>query len=152
MSEKATLKLTIVQQILAKFKIGDEGKYYSFFIKLIRDEERAIAQLKHNINAEELTYATEKEKISHQIEDAQEALDSSYLEVNPEEIQNNAKQEVFKDIYWKNIQDAENRLNALKEELEYLEVHRINILDDINYQIEKRQARIARISKQQKEK
>jgi len=146
MSEKS-MKLSLVARILAKFKIGDEGKYNSFFLKLIKDEERAISELKHNINAEKLYHTAVKELLENKIEDAENVLDNVYLEVNPEEIQTNAQQEEFKKVYWTNIDLAEKQLTRLTKELTDVKENHERTLKEINEQISKRQARIAKINK-----
>jgi chromosome segregation ATPase len=94
-----------------------------------------------------LTYSGEKERLKHQIEDAENALDNAYLEVDPNEIQTNAQQESFKLRYWQTIDVAEAKLNSLNKKLESLEEKHTNTLKDINEQISKRKARIAKINK-----
>jgi len=141
---KATVsRFKLVTAIMALFKMGDEGKFISFFSRLERDFNRAIDQLKINLNILESQYEQNMTKLTEDLEDAQQAVKDAWLNIKPEQIATNALQESFKNEYLDNISRAEDLVDAILESIKVAKEANIKEQEEINDQIKAYSNRIS---------
>ena len=86
------------------------------------------------------------DELKDQLQDAEDALDESYLKVNIESIGNNASQITYQEVYLENIDDKEVVVNKLNEEIDELLQKYVEDCNEINLSIESLVKRIAKIS------
>ena len=135
-------KFKLVTAIMALFKMGDEGKFISFFSRLERDFTRAIDQLKINLDILKSQYEQNITKLNEDLEDAQQAVKDAWLNINPDQIATNALQESFKNQYLDNISRAEDLVDAILESIKAAEEANAKEQEEINDQIKAYKDRI----------
>lgn len=139
-------KYALSKMIVDKLGLSDEGKIDKFFDKVIKADERAVKQLEANKKAEKLQYDIEIEDLKEQIEDAEENVAASYLEVTPNDVENNNKANSFIENYWLKITKAETKLERLVKKMEDKKEVFKESTKAINEQIAKYNARIEKIN------
>ena len=137
---------SLEQKIMAKLKLDDSGKLHRFFkgeVKRFKDE---IDTIETNKQVEEVKQKQALSSIDNDIEDAEEALEEAYTDVNIEEIGSNEAMKNFSNKFWRNIEAKEQRLKELKEYRERVIESYERLLKERNEKIAKRQERIKAIS------
>jgi hypothetical protein len=119
-TEEKGLVMTLVSKIAAALKLGDEGKLQSFFTRMIRENNREITNLEQNMEAEKISYNHSKISLEDKLEDARQALEDAYMDVDISRISTNADQDAYKSIYLGKIERAERRIDEIETELEKL--------------------------------
>jgi vacuolar-type H+-ATPase subunit I/STV1 len=119
-SEEKGLVMTLVSKIAAALKLGDEGKLQSFFTRMIRENNREITNLEQNMEAEKISYNHSKISLEDKLEDAKQALEDAYMDVDISRISTNADQDAYKSVYLDKIERAERRIDEIETELEKL--------------------------------
>jgi len=139
-------KLTIVEKIMALLQIGEAGKIQHFFDKQVKTLNREINGL--NKNKETLEYNCEQiiDNLKEQLEDAEVELESSYLNVSIADVDTNAKQDEFSDVYWSRVEKAESKVKNIRAEILLNEEKLKEELKSIDAQISERKRRISKIS------
>lgn len=138
-------KQGIVASIMAALKLGEEGKIGSFFNKLENEFEREIKSIKHNIKGEELEHDHAVESLKAKIEDAKKAIEDAWMNITAEQVATNAMQESFKTDYLANVTMKEIELKRLEGQLDRINNSYDESIKDLNEQIEKYEARLAKI-------
>lgn len=142
---KVSTPAGIVAKIMAALKLGEEGKIGSFFNKLESDFTREIKAIKHNISGAEFEHEQTIEKLTQQLEDAQQAVEDAWMNVTADKVSTNAAQDSFKGDYLYNIATAEEKVESIKRRIKDTEGEYKEKIDDLNDQIAKYEARLARI-------
>lgn len=137
---------TIVSKILAKLNLTEEGKIGHFFDKAAKALNRNIEALNHNLKTLEFSHTASLNKLDEKIEDATELVESSYTEINVDNIKSNSDQDSFLSVYWNKIEIAESRLEDLKDERENLIESYKNQVEEISEQISEYKRRLTKIS------
>lgn len=135
----------IVAKIMAALKLGEEGKIGSFFNKLESDFKRQIKLIEHNLDAEDLEFEHNLSSLEEKLEDAVAAVESAWMNVTADNVATNSAQDSFKESYLYNIERAETRVKDLQADIKDLNARHERIMKDLNEQIEKYEARLARI-------
>ena len=138
-------KFKFVTAIMALFKMGDEGKFISFFSRLERDFNRSIEQLKINLSILKSTHDQQMTELNERLEDAVQAVEDAWLNVKPEQIATNALQEEFKDSYMYFIEQAEDTVDRIEESIEKAKEQYKEDREAINKQIKAYEARINKL-------
>jgi VIT1/CCC1 family predicted Fe2+/Mn2+ transporter len=138
-------KKGIVASIMAALKLGEEGKIGSFFNKLENEFEREIKSIQHNIKGEELEHDHAVESLKAKIEDAKKAIEDAWMNITAEQVATNAMQESFKSDYLTNVTRKEMELERLEDQLKRINGSYESSIKDLNEQIEKYEARLAKI-------
>lgn len=142
---KTISELSIVNKIMAFLKLDEAGKIEKFFLREIKKIEGHIRDLKNNRTAITNMYDSEVSKLEDAIEDAKEGITNAEQAVTESDVRNNESCDSFSVSYWSRIENAERKFNKLQEELKArTEEHEKNV-KEINEQIAKYEARIARI-------
>jgi hypothetical protein len=113
MSDK--VKLTLVQRIVSFLKQDDKGKVQSFFDAETKNCKVQIKKLDANLKRQELNDEIELDELERKIEDAEQAVDDAYLNVDITRIQTNQDKADFSKYYWDGVISAERKLSRLKE-------------------------------------
>ena len=142
---KVSTPAGIVAKIMAVLKLGEEGKIGSFFSKLESDFSREIKAIKHNLAGLEFEHEQQLEKLNEQLEDAQKAVEDAWMNVTADNVATNAAQESFKQYYLLEIALAENRVKDVEREIKDAKGEYKERVEDLNDQISKYEARLARI-------
>jgi len=114
----ATVKLTLVQRIIAILKLDDKGKVQGFFDGEVKACKIEIKKLQSNQKQQDLADEIELDELERKIEDAIQAIDDAYLNVDVTRIQTNQDKIDFSVRYWERIKSADHRLSSLKEQQE----------------------------------
>ena len=142
MSTQVT-ELAIVKRIMAKLKLGDAGKLGNFFVKQVKNSEKAIRDLNRNKVTLKNQYNDDVEDFKDRIEDATEALTEAYDNVTPDNVINNAVMLEFEGKYWSNINRAKAKLADLEEKLTDLKEEYEEAVEAIDEEIALHEERIS---------
>jgi len=142
---KVSTPAGIVAKIMAALKLGEEGKIGSFFNKLESDFNREIKAIKHNISGLEFEHEQRIEKLNEELEDAEKAVEDAWMNVTADRVATNAAQDSFKHDYLSAITMAEKRVSNIKNDIKDAKGEYKEKLEDLNDQISKYEARLARI-------
>lgn len=143
--EKKEARLGIVDRIMKVLKLDDEGKIGKFFAKEIKKFEKAIRTLENNITAIVNVHQSALETLNDSLEDAKENVETAYQAVTIEDLANNDAMSSFSDKYWYKITQAETKVTRIEKQIkDAVEAHEKE-LKEINEQIDKYKARIARL-------
>ena len=93
-----------MRAISAFLKLGDDGKLDSFFTRIIKTLSKEVCAHKKNLDNLRFNHEQKLDELNDSLEDAQTALQESYLKVDIELIGNNAAQKSFEDLYLENIE------------------------------------------------
>ena len=145
--KETVVELAIVKKVMAILGLDDAGKINQFYKKLIKEDERFIAQLEANKKAEKLQYDMDLSELEEKLEDAEEALEAAYLNVKPENVQTNADIADYSVQYRKNIEKATFNVACYTEAIKQLTEKFNKSIEDKNEQISKRIMFIDKISK-----
>ncbi len=143
---KVSTPAGIVAKIMAALKLGEEGKIGSFFNKLESDFNREIKAIKHNISGLEFEHEQRLEKLNEQLEDAEKAVEDAWMNVTADKVGTNAAQDSFKHYYLAAITMAEAKVEQIKTNIKDAKGEYKERIEDLNNQIAKYEARLARIT------
>ncbi len=145
--EKITKQPTgIVERIMAKLKLGDNGKLQNFFDKQIKNLKNEIKDYQKAIENEEYNSKNRIDSLKEAQEDAEVELQDAYDNVKPEDVETNAKQDQYAITYWQDIEDKEAVLEEIKMEIEEEEKNTKALIEAYQAQIKEREHRISKIS------
>jgi flagellar motility protein MotE (MotC chaperone) len=99
-------------------KLDDQGLLEKFFDKQIKNLQRNIKVAKQNIEATTTNFENDKDELKDQIEDAEENVILAYTNIDPDQLKSNGSISIYEDIYWSNINRAEQNVEKLKGILE----------------------------------
>jgi len=144
---KESKKLGIVEKIMRKLQLGDEGKIGSFFDKQVKKSEKAIRDLKRNQETLKNRYEDDVVDLKDKLQDAQEALKDAYENVTPEDVHNNAAMLEFESTYWRGVGIAKHEVERLEKSLEAKKENYTDEMKVIEKEIEAHQDRIDALKK-----
>lgn len=130
---------TILEQIKAEFKLGDDGKLMSFFTRIEKFIKREIKTLESSKTIITSNFERDSDALNDNLQDAEEALTAAYKNVTIEKIATNSLQEDFMGRYLEGIANAESKINRIKKDLSSLEEDFNGEVKSINEQIAERQ-------------
>lgn len=146
-NEKTGSRFPIVATIMRLLKLDEAGKLETFFAKQVKKAERQISNLEANKKALKLSYENHIEDLKEKLEDANEALEAAYHNVDVTKIMTNADQDSYESTYWYNIERAEDKVEAIENDQKEAEESYDNDVKEIDEQIVSYRARIAKITK-----
>ena len=144
-------KFTIVQRIIAFIKGGDESKIISFVEMIERHSKNEVKKLKMNLVRLEQDHKMSLEEIDDKIEDTELRVSEAYVNIDVEKIQTKESQKSYMEVYMRNISQEENELQRLKETREKVIESYNDKKKSYNEQIEKIEARVAKILQEEQE-
>lgn len=103
MSEPKT-PVTLAEKFMAMFNLGDEGKVKSFYNRQRKKLVRSVAANERLMSNEgDHNYPGRMEVLRDELEDAQTALEGSYLKIDVKKLETNADQDAHAKDFWKNV-------------------------------------------------
>lgn len=118
-------EFALVKAIVKLLKIGDQGKLESFFSRICKILKKEISALEKTLEVKKFEYERDLDDLKDKLEDAQEALSASLLQVDVERIKTNEDQNAYAEVYLSNIDikqeeviSLENQIKALTENFE----------------------------------
>lgn len=142
-------KLAIVEQIVNFLKLGDEGKLGSFFERVVKKLEKSISLHKKNIENLKFNSKNAVDTLNDQLADAKEELETTYLNVQPDDVANNAKQESFLETYLDRIEAAEMKVSMIQDRITSEKDALADAIKDAEIQIKELETRIKNITNRQ---
>ena len=139
-------KLSLLERIKAKLNMGEEGQIQNFLDKQVKTLGREIKACEKNIDNLKYNHEADLEKKQEKLEDAKVELDSSYENIKASNVENNAKQAEYADIYWANVEQAEGKVERIKKSIDNAKEKLADQIKEIEIQIAERQRRIEKIS------
>ena len=141
-----TVLTALEQKIMSILKLDDAGKLHKFFKGEVKSLNNEIKTIEMNKQTAALEHEMKLSEIDSKIEDAEAAVEDAYTAVKVDDINNNDAMQQFSSRYWANIDRKESCLEDLKKDREgTIKAYEEN-LKLRNEKIEKRKARIAKIS------
>ena len=113
-------KFSLLEKAKAFLNLGDDGKMYNFWLKIEKDAKSKIKQLKANISKLDLDHEIALDKLDEQLEDAKEALEHVYINIDVNSIQTNTAQDDYIKTYLGNIAGKESVIEQLEKNKESL--------------------------------
>jgi len=138
--------LTLLDRILAKLNLTEEGKFNHFLDKLATQLRRDIKALTHNKESIKQSYEADLEIQTEKIEDAKDAVENSLIEVTVENISTNERQQSFMQSYWRNYEGKQDIVVSLKDTRNLLTVSYEKQVEGIDNQITELNRRLALIT------
>lgn len=133
---------TIIEKVTAFLKLGNDGKIASFYDRLKRTIERDIKTMQTSRSLLVSNFEQVTDKYQDDLQDAQEAVDSAWMNITPEQVATNQLQEQFMSTYLDGISSAEARVEQIKKAYNVkLEAHNQE-LSEIDNRIANAQARL----------
>lgn len=145
-SECSVSKFSIVRAISAFLKLGEDGKLDSFFSRVVKTLSKEVTALKQNLKNLEFNHTTKIDELKDKLEDAQTALDESYMKVDMEKISTNESQKDFMETYLSNIDTKELAVKAIEAQIERENQSYNDDKESIDKEIESLNKRINKIS------
>ena len=140
--QKSGSKFNIVRRIAEFFNLDTEGRLDSFFTRVEKDLTRRIKRIKSGILSAETSHEESLDKLKDSLEDAEQDLINVYLSVPEDQLETNAKQDVYIDVYLTAIEVAEDKVNGIKSRIAEVNVHHKSSISEERLQIESYEARI----------
>ena len=114
------MKMRILAALWVALHAATDGeKLTVFFDKTIKNMQQKVKRIKANQSSETIKHEELIEDLNEQIEDAEQALENSYIEIPEDALKSNASMNDFQDEYFANIehkQELVDRLKKLKED------------------------------------
>jgi hypothetical protein len=141
-------EFSIVRAISALFKLGNDGKLDSFVNRVVKTLNKEVLTHKKNLDTMKFNHEQKLDSLADQLEDANEALAASYLNIAVEQIDNNEKQTRFVDVYLQNIDDHLMAVKTIEKRIEGIKKDYIGETQEVQDDIDSLNKRIAIIAKQ----
>lgn len=142
-AETKSVMGSLAQKVMKFLRLDDASKIQAFFNREAKHSKSQIETRKHNIQALELQYKQDINRLEEELEDAEISLEDSKIAVTVEDVKTNDLMDAFARDYWGRIEANEERIASLKKAL----VERKETLDkavaDIREGIAKHEKRIA---------
>jgi len=139
-------KFSIVEKIVNFLKLGEEGKLGSFFERVVKNLNKNIALHEKNIENLKFNSKNALDALADQLADAKEELTNVYLNVQPDDVATNAKQEDFLDEYLNRIEAAELAVSRIEEKITAEKDRTADSVKEAQVQITELKARIENIT------
>ncbi len=139
-------KFSIVEKIVNFLKLGEEGKLGSFFERVVKNLNKNIALHEKNIENLKFNSKNALDALADQLADAKEELTNVYLNVQPDDVATNAKQEDFLDEYLNRIEAAELAVSRIEEKITAEKDRPADSVKEAQVQITELKARIENIT------
>ncbi len=137
---------SLVTKIMAILKLDDAGKLDKFFKGEVKSLNNEIKTIEMNKQTAALEHEMKLSEIDSKIEDAEAAVEDAYTAVETKNIDSNEAMKDFSSRYWENIDRKEEGLELLIKKREHTIKCYEEELKGRNEKIDKRKARIAKIS------
>lgn len=138
-------QFAIVRQIQKLLKLGEGGKLDSFFSRIKKTLERDIKNLNNNITTLRSEYEINLDKLNDKLQDAEEAASKSFLDIDINSIDTNARQDAYMDIYLQQIGAKADSVDFVKENIKSLKASHTDEVEAIELRITKIKEKLTQI-------
>jgi len=143
---KATIYSFLVTSIVTLLGLDDASKLEKFFNGEVKKFNTEIKKLQANLKNLALKREIAVDEYTNKMEDAEQTLADSFLNVKVEDIATNAEAKSFSGDYWRRIDNAQATIDFLKKEDEdAIETYDKRVADTED-QMAKYQARIDKLT------
>lgn len=136
MSNAKTTKVTLLEKIVSVFKLDDAGRADKFLKSNVKYFKQEIKQHEADLKTNELKYEIKMDKLSDQLEDAKEALDNSFFNIDVETLKNNANNDAYRETYMAGITEANSKVARLEYNIEFEAKNYEGDVEDLNDKID----------------
>lgn len=136
MSNAKTTKVTLLEKIVSVFKLDDAGRADKFLKSNVKHFKQEIKQHEADLKTNELKYEIKMDKLSDQLEDAKEALDNSFFNIDVETLKNNANNDAYRETYMAGITEANSKVARLEYNIEFEAKNYEGDVEDLNDKID----------------
>lgn len=141
-------KFPLVRAIKAFLNLGDEGKLESFFQRVNKTLKKENTVNTKNLENLKFNHEQNLETLKDRLEDANEALDRAYMNVNVDRIQTNEQQEAHVDVYLAQIDDQLRVVSGIEKDIERAKEKYTEEAKQIQDQIDSNTKRLARVGEE----
>lgn len=137
--------LSITQRVMAFLGLTDEGRINGFFLKQQAQLNKDIKNLNKNLDTLLDGYNESVEELQEKLDDAKIRVEEAYQGVTPEDVATNEKASQFADVYWTNVENAEEVVAELEAEMELVKERYTEQKEQTEKQIAERERRLAKL-------
>lgn len=141
-------KFPLVRAIKAFLNLGDEGKLESFFQRVNKTLKKENTVNTKNLENLKFNHEQNLETLKDRLEDANEALDRAYMNVNVDRIQTNEQQEAHVDVYLAQIDTQLAVVSGIEKEIEEAKERYTEEAKEIQDQIDSNKKRLAKVGEE----
>jgi len=141
-------KFPLVRAIKAFLNLGDEGKLESFFQRVNKTLKKENTVNTKNLENLKFNHEQNLETLKDRLEDANEALDRAYMNVNVDRIQTNEQQEAHVDVYLAQIDTQLAVVSGIEKEIEKAKERYTEEAKEIQDQIDSNKKRLAKVGEE----
>lgn len=141
-------KNPLVRAIKAFLNLGDEGKLESFFQRVNKTLKKENTVNTKNLENLKFNHEQNLETLKDRLEDANEALDRAYMNINVDRIQTNEQQEAHVDVYLAQIDDQLRVVSGIEKDIERAKERYTEDAKQIQDQIDSNTKRLARVGEE----
>ena len=145
-TEKSTNVNSLCAKIIARLKLGDDGKVMNFLNRVIKADTRAVENLQRNLESMKLKHSQEVEDLESKIQDATAALEEVYESIDVERIKTNADCDSYMSVYCTNIANAEAAVKTLQDSQQSMQDSFEKATNEAVAKIKSLKARIKKLS------
>ena len=145
---KSTSLLALVRKFSAVFNLGNEGKVESFYYRVIKQLKKEVITHNKNLDTIKFNHEQQLESLNDKLEDANEALSESYLNIDVDRITTNEAQTSYIEVYLDRIDIKVATVRSIESEIENENKYYYDATNRITKQIESLNKRIDIISAQ----
>ena len=146
----STSKFSIVRAISALLKLGDDGKLDSFLARVVKTLKKEVAILKKNLDTMKFNHEQNLEELNDKLQDAQEALADSYLQIDVARIGTNEAQTSYVDVYLENIDNKAAAVKLVEDKIAKAKEKYAEDAKAVQEQVDSLEKRIKTISEEAK--
>jgi ABC-type Zn uptake system ZnuABC Zn-binding protein ZnuA len=139
-------KFAIVRKIAELLNLGTDGKLDSFLTRVVKTLSNEMKTLVKNLDTIDFRYKADRESLEDELEDAEEALATAYLNVNIDSINTNELQKAHVEEYLDMLDNHLEEVENVKSRLEKLDKRNEADIAETNERLESLKKRIAAIS------
>lgn len=142
----STSKFSIVRSIAALLKLGNDGKLDSFLTRVVKTLNKEVTIITKNIDTVKFNFSQRLSELQDQLDDAKDALENAYLEVNIDRIGTNEAQTSYVEVYLDNIDRKAKDVSIIEKRIKTETEENEKELKDLTAQVESLNKRVAIIS------
>lgn len=140
-------KFAIVNAVVVALNLGDYGKVENTVIKTAKKLKREVETAERSILNAKHNYTSKKSEMDEKLEDAEQAVDDSYTNLDPKQLKTNEMQRAFIETYLSSIDTAEAVVVGIEDKMkEQKEAYDVKV-KGYKDQIAVREKRINRLEK-----
>lgn len=139
-------KMTLLAFITKKLKLDDAGRVEKFLKNNAKFYEQEVKTLDANRKTEELKQEIALDKLNSKLEDAMEAYNDSFGDVDVELLKTNTSMAAYRETFMNGIEAAAKQVDLIQDEIETTTESFDEFIKENKEQIENYQGYIAKMT------